>query len=143
VIDGKVASVETSGSTAKRRTITREFVTFMLAGAGRAALAYGFFAGFLFFGLHYTVATLLAGAFGVLAGYVMNHRWVFVHAGENRVARFLLVFAIAYLLSVAIQRGLAASGWVDSHYLSGAIAAAMCAIPNFLMNKYFVFAPAR
>ncbi|MEX2269842.1 MAG: GtrA family protein [Vicinamibacterales bacterium] len=126
-------------STSDPRRITREFAAFVVAGGTRAVLAYVFFAAFLLVGFHYALATLFAGVFGIISGYLMNRRFVFAHEGESRLVRFLLAFGVGYLLSVGSQRGLIDSGWVNNHYLGGAIAAGICAIPNFLMNKYFVF----
>ena len=115
----------------------KQILRFGLAGMVNTAVAYAVFALLLFGDVHYAIATFLGGAAGMVVGYKLASSFVFNHDSDNRVLRFSLVFVWMYLLNVGIQRLLQP---VANHYLSGALATALCFLVSFSLNRHFVFA---
>lgn len=101
------------------------------------------FALFVYLGLHYALATLIAGVLSVLTGYQANRHYVFSFKGKNRLPRFAFVFLIIYWINVGIQKLLLESGLLTNVYLSGALAVPVCALLSFCLNRNFVFARCR
>jgi putative flippase GtrA len=116
-----------------------QFLSFIIAGLINTIWVYAVFALFIYFGVHYTLATFIAGVVGVLSGYKIHRHYVFTFTGTGRLSRFVIVFGVMYLASIAIQALLAESGWVVNSYANGAVALTVCAMVSFALNKYFVF----
>jgi putative flippase GtrA len=117
----------------------RQLIRFGLAGILNTAVAYLAFALLLFLGLHYTLATLIGGAAGLIVGYYTTGGFVFGHCGDNRWLRFIATFAVIYFLNIGVQYFL--RRYLDP-YLSGALGTFASLLASFALNKWFVFRPA-
>lgn len=111
----------------------------MLAGATNTAFGYAAFASLIYVRFHYTIATLIAGTLSIVFSYTVHRRFVFAFRGANRLPRFLVAFAVVYLVCVTIQALLLNSGYTMNSYITGAIAIAACPLISFPLNKYYVF----
>jgi putative flippase GtrA len=119
--------------------LSAQFLSFILAGFINTLWAYALFAVFIYLGLHYMLATLVAGVVSVLTGYKLHRHFVFSFSGSGRLSRFSIVFAVMYLTSISIQTLLRETGWLVNSYANGAVALIACAMLSFALNKYFVF----
>lgn len=87
------------------------------------------------------VASNVVGyAAGVLNSFIWNKQWTFQsHAGWRKSAvRFGLVFAVCYLLQLALLCGLEAMAPIDAYY-NQLIAMAFYTVINFILNKVYTF----
>lgn len=113
------------------------FLRFLLVGLINAAFGYGCFALFLFLGLHYAPAMLLATVLGVLFNFKSTGRLVFGSNDNRLIFRFCAAYAIIYAINTSSIGLLASAGM--SHYLAGAVLIPPMAVLSFLLNKKFVF----
>jgi putative flippase GtrA len=109
------------------------------AGVLNTFVAYAVFALLLYVGIHYAAATLASGLSGMATSYFLSSRWVFGYRGQNRVPRFLALFAGLYIASLAVQRLLRDDGLFDG-YTAGAIATVVTAIAGYVAGRSWVFA---
>ena len=111
---------------------------FVLGGLFNTLAVYLLFALFIFIGLHYTLATLVAGALGVVVGYFTMSRWVFRSRRRKRFVHFTLLFIAMYFLSIGIQT-LILRWVIANEYVAGAVALLVTSAISFLVNRYLVF----
>lgn len=109
---------------------------YTIVGGLNTLIAFAVFVLFLRLGVHFAVATLLGGLTGVVVGFRLHGRLVFEHSGQGRFLRFVLIFALTYVLSLAIQTEARKR---FNGYLSGAIAACVTVPASFFLNRNFVF----
>ena len=86
------------------------------------------------------VSNVVGYAAGVLNSFVWNKQWTFEsHAGWRRSAvRFGLVFAVCYVLQLALLFVLEAALPIDGYY-NQLIAMAFYTVINFILNKVYTF----
>ena len=115
----------------------RRFGLFLLAGGANTAFAYAAFATFILLGLRPALA-----AFGsTIAGILFNFRsfgLVFQDRDPRRFARFLAVYALLFVLNLALLRLLIGGGLPA--LAAQAFALPPLAILSFLLMRGFVFA---
>ena len=111
---------------------------FVLGGLFNTLVVYLLFALFIYAGVHYTLATLIAGALGVVIGYFTMSRWVFRTRRRKRFVHFSLLFTAMYFLSIAIQTVVLRTV-IANEYVAGAIALVVTSGISFLVNRYLVF----
>lgn len=117
----------------------RQLLRFGLVGLFNTGVAYFTFAILIFAGLHYTLATFLGGLSGMLVGYKTTGKLVFDYHGNGRIFRFAWVFLLMYAMNLGIQWRL---NPMVNHYYAGAIAAGVCFLLSFILNRMFVFSNA-
>lgn len=113
------------------------FVRFILVGLLNSAFGYGCFAAFLYFGLHYSVALLLATVVGVLFNFKSTGALVFGSHNNRLIFRFVGCYAIVYLANIAGIKVFSSQGLAP--YIGGAILIVPMAALAFVLNKRFVF----
>jgi putative flippase GtrA len=101
------------------------------------AFSYAIFCAAIWLGLHYTLATFISAFLGVLFNFKTTGKLVFANRDNRRVLLFITVYALAYLLSIAVQSlchfvGIGA-------YLAGFVALPPTVLFTFLSCKLFVF----
>ncbi len=117
--------------------LARQFVRFLLVGVLNTAFGYLCFAAFVWGGLHYAWALLLATVAGVLFNFLTTGRLVFGATGGGALARFVAVYAVVYTANVA---GLAMLSKVGvTTYAGGAMLLLPVAFLSYFLNKKFVF----
>jgi putative flippase GtrA len=79
---------------------------------------------------------------GLAVSYLLNRGWTFQHSGAAlpALARFLLIFALAYLLNLATVLIAIHSLGVNS-YLAQAIGIGPYTVLFYLGSRYFAFKP--
>lgn len=118
--------------------LSREVFRFIIVGATNTLLAYLLFALFIFIGLHYVVATFIAGLITMVLGFTLMSFFVFQNKTKARPFYFVAFFGVQYLLNVSIQYLLYEAG-MGNEYMVGGIAVVMVAVYSFLVNKKIVF----
>lgn len=116
------------------------FFRFLLVGILNTAVGYGLFALFIYLGLHYALANLVATILAVCFNFLSTGQLVFKQTGGGGIAtavRFVLVYAFLYgvnvlLLSVLIQTGL-------TEYLAGLLLIPVSATLAYLLHSQFTF----
>lgn len=111
-------------------------VSFAFVGILNTLLAFGIFAALVWCGLHYALATLIGGSAGVILGFRLHGRFVFMRSGKGRFAQFVGIFLVMYGLSIGIQ-SLARTRW--KAYVAGAIASCITIPISYGLNRIFVF----
>lgn len=125
-----------------RRALWRHrVVRFITVGIFNTATAYAIYALFLLVGLHYALANLLALVLSVLIGFVTQGRWVFGNTDPRRFGRFVACWTAIYGVNVAFIKALLILG--ANAYVAGAIATVPVAALSYLVQRFFVFMPAR
>jgi putative flippase GtrA len=120
-----------------RRLLRIQFIRFLVVGGINTLFGYAVFALFIFLGLHYSLAILLATILGVLFNFQTYGRFVFYDKRFRLIVPFVLVYVVYYLVYVS---GLAALKHVGlNDYVAGAVLAVPVAFVAFTLNKRFVF----
>lgn len=114
-----------------------QFLRFLLVGALNTVFGYACFAVFLHFGLHYSVAMLMATVLGVLFNFKSTGALVFGSHDNRLIFRFIGTYAIVYLANIAGIGVLARAGLTP--IVGGALMLPLAAILAFLLNKKLVF----
>lgn len=115
-----------------------QVLAYVIVGLTNTLWAYAIFAGLIYVGVHYAVATLFSGVLSVLTGYVAQRR-VFGCAGRSRLARFSALFIVIYGLNITIQTILMEPALALNRYVAGAVAVCVCATMSFIANRIYVF----
>lgn len=113
------------------------FCRYLVVGLLNTLFGYGVFALFIYLGLDYPVALLLATILGVLFNFKSIGILVFKSNNNKLIFRFIAVYIIIYLLNLAGLKLLSAVS--INLYLAGAILLPVMAVVGFIINKRFVF----
>lgn len=119
-----------------RRSGLMEIVRYYQAGVVNTLFGLGCYALLVRLGLNMYVAQLVAHLLGMAFNYITYSRHVFRSAGSAKL-RFLISYAVNYLLSVGILALLA--NLIASPYIAGALTTFLVSIVNFFVLKLVVF----
>lgn len=116
---------------------SRQFGIFLVVGVLNTAFGYGIYAAFLFFGLHFVLASLVATVLGILFNFFTTGRIVFRNADNSRLLKFFMVYGVVYVFNIA---GLAVLDSMSVNlYFAGLIMVPPAAILAYILNRRFVF----
>lgn len=121
-----------------KKLYSLEFKRFVLVGVLNTLFGYGLFSFFIYLGIVYPVAVLIATVLGVLFNFRTIGTLVFGVKGNNKLMHFVFVYVVIYILNVA---GLwcAEIYGLENKYIAGAVLLAPLAVISFVLNKSFVF----
>ncbi len=120
-----------------RKLMQVKLLRFLLVGVLNAAFGYGCFAGFLYLGLHYSAALLLATVLGVAFNFKSTGSLVFGSKNNKLIFRFVAGYGVVYGANVA---GIAALKLLGVEpYLAGMALIVPMALLSFVINNRFVF----
>jgi len=119
------------------KRLNNQFLRFIAIGLINTAFSYSVYAFFIYLGLNYALANLLALIFGILFSFKMQGRFVFMNSGNHLFWRFLLGWAVIYLATITLIGQFIALGL--NAYVSGALALPFSTVLSYLLQKYFVF----
>ncbi|EPE4190355.1 GtrA family protein [Yersinia enterocolitica] len=114
-----------------------KLVRFLLVGVMNAAFGYGCFAGFLYLGLHYSMALLLATILGVLFNFKSIGTLVFGSKKNSLIFRFVAGYTVVYGANVAGIAALTLLG--ATPYLAGIALIVPMALLSFVINNRYIF----
>lgn len=120
-----------------RAAAGHQFARFLAVGVLNTAFGYGCFALFLWLGLHYSLALLLATVLGILFNFKSTGSLVFRSRDNRLLARFVGAYALVYACNVTAVGLLVKSGL--SPQVAGAITLLPMAVLAFVLQKRFVF----
>jgi len=115
----------------------KRFILFLAVGGLNTLFGYSIFSLFVYFGLHYTLAVLLATCFGTLFNFQTTGRLVFKNSDHRLLFRFLLVYVVQYFANISLIKMFLII--FTNVYISGAVATFICAVLSYLLMKNFVF----
>ena len=113
---------------------------FLAVGALNTAVGYGLFAFFVFVGLHYLMAQLVASILAIAHSYIWNKYFTFQSPGHSlpEMLRFLGVYAVSYALNVALL--FACVEWAHLNpYLAGVVGLFVTTAISYLGHRKFSF----
>ena len=114
-----------------------QFLKFLAVGVVNTVFGYSVFAVFIFCGLYYPVAAFFSTCLGILFNFKTIGHLVFDRREHHLFWRFLGVYAIVYLVSVAALT--AGSYFSKNYYLLAIFITPFTALMAFWLNKNFVF----
>jgi len=126
------------GPRALLRSLLRiRFLRFLLVAGLNTVFGYGLFAALILIGLRYPLAAAIATVIGILFNFQTTGRLVFGRHDLSLILRFLAVYAISYVVGIALI------GWADRRGISVLLAAAVLAVPmgffSFTLQRLLVF----
>ena len=110
---------------------------FLIVGGVNTLFGSCVYAFFLFIGLHYTVAVLLAIISSVLFSFNTTGKIVFRNKRPGLIFRFAGVYAILYVVNVLLLSLFSKINY--NMYFAGIILILPMAFLSFLLNRTFVF----
>ncbi len=120
-----------------RKLLQVNLLRFLLVGVLNAAFGYGCFAGFLYLGLHYSAALLVATVLGVAFNFKSTGALVFGSKNNKLIFRFAAGYGVVYGTNLVGIAALKLLG-VDP-YLAGMALIVPMALLSFVINNRFVF----
>jgi putative flippase GtrA len=115
----------------------KKFVKYIAVGIVNAIFGYSLFALLIYMNVHYALAMLLATIIGVMFNFKTIGIIVFKSNDNSLIFKFVLVYAITYLVNVAGLR------MFDEHnfnmYLGGLLLLFPIAVISFMLHNRVVF----
>lgn len=115
-----------------------ELICYLFVGVLNTLFGYTVFAFFVFAGLHYALATLIATVIGVIFNFITMGRLVFRNNDNRLVGRFILAYGVLYLLNVGMLSLIANLQLINIYYSAAVLLIPMATL-SFVFNKFFVF----
>ena len=122
----------------EKTSFSWRFLKFLMVGALNTVFGYSVFALFTYLNLHYTISTLLATILGILFNFKTTGCIVFKNGDNKLIFKFLFVYGVTYLLSIAFLRICEHFGFTNM-YLNYAILLLPNAMIAYSLMKKFVF----
>jgi putative flippase GtrA len=117
--------------------ISEELYKYLVVGGINTVFGYSIFALSLFLGLHYSIAVLLATILGILFNFQTYGRIVFKSHSWQLIGRFVFVYAVLYLISLALL--MLFDSFIVDLYLAGAIVMLFVSYLGYVLNKRYVW----
>lgn len=117
---------------------TIRLVRFLVIGAVNTAFSYVIYALLVLIGLHYSLATLISTILGIIFNFFTTGRIVFRNMDNRRIIRFILVYALTYLVNVLFLKWLV-DGLSMDKLLAGALVTLPVALLSYYLNSIWTF----
>ncbi|GGI46226.1 hypothetical protein GCM10008018_16060 [Paenibacillus marchantiophytorum] len=117
--------------------VDNKFFKFLVIGGINTIFGYSLYALFIFFHLHYAVATLFSTIIGIFFNFKTIGSIVFKNKNNRLLLKFFIVYGIIYFLNITIMYFL--NSLLMNQYFTGAITVLPLAILSFFLNKKYVF----
>ena len=115
----------------------QRFIKYILIGIFNTAFSYGIYSLFLFVGLRYQFANLLALILGIGVSFLTQGNIVFQNATKKTFLKFVIAWTFVYCFNITIIASLIYLSL--SAYLAGAIAIIPGTFVSYFILKYAVF----
>lgn len=113
------------------------FLLFLLVGGINTLFGYGVFALFIFFDIHYIIATLISTVIGILFNFKSTGRIVFKNKNNGLIFRFFTVYAITFILNVLFLKFALYSNL--NIYIASFVITIPVAFVSYILQSNFVF----
>lgn len=120
-----------------RKLLKLQFVRYVFVGIGNTAFGYGAYAGLLYVGLEYAVASLIALVLGIVFSYTTQGTLVFRNATRVTFIKFVVAWLLIYVVNISIIALLIRASL--SAYLAGAVAVVPVTLLSYFVLKFAVF----
>jgi putative flippase GtrA len=117
--------------------LRRPFLRFLGVGVLNTVFGYSLFALFIYCGLVYPLAVLLATCAGIVFNFRTLGGLVFRQPDTSLFWRFVVVYLIIYVLNVLLLK--IGTYFLQNIYINGAIGLPLTALTAYLLNKHMVF----
>lgn len=117
--------------------MSSQFVKFLLVGLLNTGWSYVLYAGLLYLGLDFGVASLITIIISVGFGFLTQGSLVFGSLTREALLRFILVWVLIYLAYLCVVAGAQRIGL--NSYVGGLIATPIVAILSYFLQRRFVF----
>jgi putative flippase GtrA len=117
--------------------LEKRFILFLLVGGFNTAFSYSIYAFFLFIGLNYAFANLLALATGILLSFKTQGVFVFKNPDNRLLGRFLVCWALIYMGNIFFIKKMLTLGL--NAYVAGVLAIPPVVVFSYLTQKFIVF----
>jgi putative flippase GtrA len=117
--------------------LKRRAIRFVLIGAVNTAFSYAIYAFFLYLGLSYLLANLLALMTGILFSFRMQGRFVFKNTENHLLGRFVVTWLLIYCVNILLINLLMGLGL--NAYISGALAMFPVTALSYFFQRFYVF----
>ena len=117
--------------------VRRQFVRYVLVGIGNTAFSFGVYAAALSMGLDYKSASLISLLLGILFSFTTQGRIVFGNATLATFMRFVVAWAVIYLVNIAIIALLMKIAL--NAYWAGAVATVPVTLLSYFILRTLVF----
>ena len=117
--------------------MSTQFFKFALVGLLNTGWSYVTYAGLLYAGLEYGLASLITIVVSVGFGFLTQGTLVFGGATREALPRFVLVWVLIYLAYLGVVAGAQRIGL--NNYIGGLMATPMVAILSYFLQRRFVF----
>lgn len=121
--------------------LRHEFLRFVLVGCLNTGFSYSLYALFLWLGLNFALANLLAFVISLLFSFGTQGKLVFGNHDWRLLWRFVLAWIVIYLFNVGLIALLVRMHL--SPYLAGALALVPVTLLSYLVQKFVVFGASR
>jgi putative flippase GtrA len=115
----------------------KQIVAFIFVGSINTGFYYVLFSLFIFVGLDYKLAVLVATIIGIFFNFKTFGSFVFHNFSNKLILKFFFVYIILYFINIFFTRLF--FYMYENYYISGLMSTIICAILSFLLNKYFVY----
>ena len=119
------------------QSIDRRFIKYVLVGILNTTFSYSLYSIFLYIGIKYQIANLLALAFGIIFSFTTQGTIVFNNATKITFIKFVLAWISIYSLNITLIGLLIRAPM--SPYLAGAIAIFPVTFLSYFILKVIVF----
>ena len=112
-------------------------IRFILVGLLNTGFSYLIYAFFLFIGIGYQLANLLAVVVGILFSFKTQGHLVFGNSNNRLLGRFILSWALIYLCVIFLIGRFMSLGF--NAYVAGALVFPFSVVLSYLAQRHFVF----
>lgn len=118
-----------------------QFINFGIVGVSNTVIAYGIYAGLVYFNIHPQIANIISFIGSVLNAYIWNKLWVFKGKSNNKTTtplKFFVVYGGNLVLGIILLY-LYLDVWHLNKYLAPFLSLPVTVPLNYLLNKFWVF----
>lgn len=116
----------------------QQFLRYIVVGIVNTSFSYGIYAGLVFVGLEFKVASLMALLIGIAFSFVTQGTIVFSNATRKTLVKFILAWVVIYIVNITLISILMRASL--NAYIAGAVATVPVTFISYFILKYAVFA---
>jgi putative flippase GtrA len=120
------------------RLLNFQFIRYLFVGVFNTGFSYAIYATFLFIGLEYRLANLLALLLGIGFSFITQGKVVFKNATRLTFFKFVVAWLLIYLFNISLIAVLMKGAM--SAYLAGALTLLPVTLISYFILKLWVFA---
>lgn len=116
----------------------RKFIKFLVIGLINTLFSYIIFFFGILYGLHYSLATLIALILGILFNFYTYGNFVYNNNNYRLIGYFFVIYGLIYITNISIQTLLHFIG-IKSDYITGGLALLPIAVISYILMNNYVF----